>query len=703
MFKKLIIPLYVISFIALPGCIKETYDLDKISGRIKYAPAFSVAAITGDVTLRDIIDAGDTVRFDADNFVRVIIKKDSIFDFRLEDYYDLTDMVSYSNGYKVGEIKIDNFRDNIPVSLNTISQQFTPSLRSTFLLLDDGSPHLFPQIPLTTVYDRPFGIFTNFQSAVFASGTLEISIKNNLTASLNDIKIRLYNSAGHSQIGNEITIPGMNPGITKTATMDLAGKTVTSTIVATITFLGSPGTLTPVMIDMDQSVDLGINGYNLKVQSGRIKVPLQSISSIDNLDTISFDPGDNIEIEKLRINSGNINYHLISNSNLTASLTISLPTSSRGGVPVSEKIVINPVANFTGNINVNQTELNLSTDQYQKYNRIPVEYSVDVGSNNMLIDFNKNDSIHFDLKILNPDFDYVKGYFGQLTKNIDEETIDLDIDDILNHTEGQLHISDPSIKVNYTNSFGIPVGVTLNASGTRSGFQPVSLGLAPFTVSYPTSLSQRTITSSFTINKANSSLPDLLSLPPAKIIFSGSGKMNPQGFTGTRNNYVFGNSRFTGSLEIEIPLKLWINNLQFADTLDNFLKPGDEEDNPLDPENMELFQLEITAKNGFPLGASLQLMLYNSAGKSVVKTINADEIIKAAPVDAAGKATGSTESTTTIICDKSFFEASKNCDKMIFNFKLKTAGDGKTDIRIYSDYSISFKVSVKARPVISVQ
>ncbi len=73
-------------------------------------------------------------------------------------------------------------------------------------------------------------------------------------------------------------------------------------------------------------------------------------------------------------------------------------------------------------------------------------------------------------------------------------------------------------------------------------------------------------------------MPELVSMPPEMIRFSGSAKMNPLGNTGSRDNYIFGDSRFLGSLEVEIPMEFRINNLQFTDTVDNFLQIEDSDE-----------------------------------------------------------------------------------------------------------------------------
>ena len=693
--KKIVTPVFMLLLMALTGCIKETFDMGRLSERVKLSPAFSMAAASGDISLFDLVEPNDTVIFDNDNFIRLVLKKDSIIDFKLEDYYDLNDMVSFNRGYKVGDVMIDDFHDTLSVSLAAISQAVSAAFYNNLLLLDDGAPHNFPSFGYTDVGEINMDPFPNFQSAQFSSGSVEISVKNNLTIPLYDLKIKLFNASGHTLVGQELTINAVNPGETSVATMNLAGLSVSNSLIAEVVILGSNGG-SNVIIDMDQNIEVSLYGYDLKVKSGTIIIPKQTINSLDNKDTIDFDPGSNIEIVMLKVTSGNISYTITNNSSLSANLSLSMPTSVRGSSPVSEDFTIGANSSQSGNINVDNTEVNLSTDQNKIFNRLPIEYSLSVSSSGSMVNFSNADFVNIDLKMLNPEMDYVKGYFGQLEQLIAPETIDTGLDEILKRMTGQFYISNPSITFIYSNSFGIPIGVTLNATGIR-GNQIKDLGLDPFTIEYPSSLATRDVTSAFTITKDNSSIADLVSLPPGEVNFSGSGKMNPQGFTGTRDNLIFGSSRFVASLEVEVPMELWINSLQLSDTVDNFLDIEDN-DSSFDPQNMDLFLLNITTTNGFPLGASLKVMLYDSLSATVIKTIDASDLILPAPVDANGKVTAAMESTTSIEFDKDFFEASKESESIIFSFTLNTTGEGSKDVRIYADYKISFRAAVKIKP-----
>ena len=227
--------------------------------------------------------------------------------------------------------------------------------------------------------------------------------------------------------------------------------------------------------------------------------------------------------------------------------------------------------------------------------------------NKLVILVFKKDSI-VDLKLT----DFSKGTIVR-TATIDPGTYDLDIADVLSHISGTIKFLNPSIKFNYTNSFPDPIQINLNVSGKR-GTTNVPLNLLPFTLTKPNIPVQQEITASYVIDKTNSNIVNLISLPPEIINYSGSAAMSITTKEGPGSDNLLGPNRLLGSLEVEVPLDLEINNLQFTDTVDNFIKSDNSQnDDPLKPENFQLLRINIDAKNGFPLGASLKMSLYDSS------------------------------------------------------------------------------------------
>ena len=307
----------------------------------------------------------------------------------------------------------------------------------------------------------------------------------------------------------------------------------------------------------------------------------------------------------------------------------------------------------------------------------------------------KKDSV-VDLKLS----DFSKGTILK-TATIVPSSYDLNIGDILDHVTGEYRFLNPSIKFNYTNSFPDPIKISLNVTGTGKG-KTVALNLAPFTLSKPTLPVQQEISASYVIDKNNSNLQDVISLPPETVNYSGSAVITSTVKDSQADNYALSSNHLTGSLEIDVPMDLTLNNLQITDTIDNFIKDNNNND-PLNPESFQLLRINITAKNGFPLGVGLKMSLYNSSTNSVKSTIDATGLLNPAPVDSNGKANGVGETSTSIEFTKDFLSNVNKADKIIFRFTLNATGNVTQEIKIYSDYRINFHAALVVKPDINLK
>jgi hypothetical protein len=671
----------------LPGCVKETYDLEKLSRKAEISPVLVFPFFKGSVVLSDAVKESDTVVFDDDKFVRLVYRKDSIINLSLEDYIDVENLVSFNDSYTVGEIAISPFQGSLSFTLDEVSRNFSAPLRSQFVSLDDGAAHPFPAFPSVTLGNKSFTVFPNFEHAVFYSGFLDISVTNNFTAPLNGVQVTLSTSLGTLGV---VTLPQVNPGQTQSNSLDLAGKEITNLLTASITLTGSPGNASPVLIDLDNSnISFSAGGRNLKVTSGRVVVPPQTISDPGSTHTVVFNPGEGIELDKLRINSGTLNWNATFNGDLNATLDLLLPAVIRNSVAVTERINVTRAGSH-GSLNLPNTVANFNSVPETPFNRIPIDYSLSISSNNTLVDFNSSEQVHVDLNLTDASFDYIKGYFGQRVEIFEPESLDFGIEDYLRNISGTISLADPSIKINYRNSFALPIQVKLDGLGRKLN-ETVSLGLEPFLIVYPAALAEREVSADFSVSKANSSLPQLISLPPESVVFSGSATLNPGGDPNhLRNNYLFGNSRLVGSVEMELPLELTLKNLQLADTIENHLLNEDLHGD-IGIDDLELASIGLNIKNGFPFDVEVKVSLYDSATRTVKSTINATGLIKAAPVDSNGKVNGISESATTIEVTPEFLDNIEKSDQLIFSFIAGTTGS--KNVKIYSDYRIDFNIT----------
>jgi hypothetical protein len=304
----------------------------------------------------------------------------------------------------------------------------------------------------------------------------------------------------------------------------------------------------------------------------------------------------------------------------------------------------------------------------------------------------RNDSV-VNLKL--PDFS--KGTLTQMTAHIEPDTLNFDIAKILSHITGDFQILNPLMKFNYSNSFKDSIKLNLNISGKRVD-RTVDLNLAPFLLAIPDALGQQDTSDSYLIDKTNSSLSEIISLPPEKIYFSGTAVMNSYAKNSQKGNYVLDSNHLLGSIEIEVPLELRINNLQFTDTLNNFLADAFGKGSGLSWEDFEIFRIDFDVKNGFPMGISLEMSLLDSLSHQVISTIGATDLIEPAPIDSDGKAIGVTISSTSITFTSEFFSSIKMADKIIYQFTLNTTDNDTKDVKIYSDYRLDFKAALVMKP-----
>ena len=703
--RKLTVIIVILVLLATAGCVKETYDIDKISKQVHLSPAFGIPVVRGTVTLSDFVEPSDTIIFDSDsvfvyaeaeNVIRFIFRKDSIISFTLDDYYDFDDMLSYSKSFVVGELYLGSFADTIGFSLDEISMKFPPAVRAVLVALD-GTTDDFPAFPGVSLDEKTYGPFDNFEYATFSDGIIEITITNNLTIPITDLNIQLYNAAGPTPVGDPFTFTLINPGETVTDSLDLENVILSNSIIAAVSLGDNPGA-DDVLIDLDNSgIEIAIAGRDLKIKSGRVILPVQEVVSIEEKDTISFDPGEDVEIDEIKILSGDLNYSLNALVPIKASVTVTLPTSLRDGNPVTETLTVNPNTTLNGNISLINSIIDMGTIATQPYNMLPVNYGLEVSSDGQMVNFNNTDEVSIEMEMLDPGIDYIKGYFGQYGDTIDTDTLDLGIEDVLENITGSFSLSNPSVSLNYRNSFAIPVEIDLDAVGYK-GSDSVDIDLDAETLSYPAAPAERDVNDAFTINSINSQLPELISMLPEKIRFGGSAVMNPAGNTGSRDNYIFGDSRFLGDLEIEVPLEMRINNLHFADTVDNFMQDTEiDEESPVTPEDVEYLRIQFTAENGFPLGISLTMSLYDSTSASIKSTIDATDLLEAASVDSNGRVTEPVECSTELEITSEFWDAVNDADKIIFNITLVTTDDGTKDVKIYSDYYIEYKVALQVK------
>ena len=270
------------------------------------------------------------------------------------------------------------------ISLDNIDPQATePYLFSSIYPsvsdIPDGNTVNIPSFALDPVTNN-FS-FTDFSEAVFNSGSLSLTIVNDLVIPLGDVDVQLKNSDGSDIVGGSTTIEGpINSGEQQSALLDLSDLTLPGNIIVEVTG-NSPGE-DNVLIDnaaKNSSFSVEISGSGLEVISANAKIPTQSISESG---TISLSADSN-KVILATISSGNLVIDIDNYMAVTSDMVLSIPSlkaADGSDFQTSISIAANS-ENILDQIDISGYSLSMTIDDQV------VAYSYDVTTNDSGDDF----------------------------------------------------------------------------------------------------------------------------------------------------------------------------------------------------------------------------------------------------------------------------------------------------------------------------
>ena len=219
--------------------------------------------------------------------------------------------------------------------------------------------------------------------------------------------------------------------------------------------------------------------------------------------------------------------------------------------------------------------------------------------------------IDFQVGLSEITYDVIYGYFGQFYLDLDSINIPLDLYNPID--QGSFYFENAELRLFFSNSFGIPVEMTINEFGTlgRNGlFTAITGGNlpapdVPIILGYP-GLQEvgETVVNSFILSSENSNLFNALETGPTELRLIVTGRINP---TGTEYNFITDSSEYKVLLELFLPLNGYAKNLVVSDTLDFIF--SDFYNRP--PEEIKRLILRLNITNGFPLNMMIQAYFFD--------------------------------------------------------------------------------------------
>jgi len=635
------------------------------------------------LTLGDLIPEEGTVIYDDDNFIRLAYREDNIFSFSSDSIIDFSNQEGLSEYYDFNDLDLDDFNDEFDY---TLEQVLTSDPTIQFFAEAAGI-----EIPFTQEQQISGGVLNvlsseldglgqttielnQFNNISFINGNLTIGIQNNLPVGIENIDIELL--TGLDDIGL-LQFSNIEVGETQYMSSDLSGKSIDNNISSNFLQLNlqEVDPMNEYLITPNTGIKIFFIIEDINVSNVTMSFDDQSLTDYETL--IDFELENGEQIHNLELLTGKIIYNISSSIDSDLSFKLTLPSATIDGEIFESVQIVSSGNNSTyGEIDISDVIIDLTSDFTQPYNKIPIHFEVFIDSGNELITLTNDDYAEVNFSFSDLSIKYADGYFGDYEIDLGGDIVDIDLQ-IFEDFDSGLILDDPQFIIRVFNSVG--VGASINAG--LNAFSP-NLDNAIFSfneiIESPSTIGG-VIEQSWVYDKNNSTIENIIALPPQQIEYFGSANLN--GSISGNLNFITSDSKMTLGVEVDFPMSLNIANISLKDTI-----VINEIENVNNIESLSLF---MNIDNGFPLDTKLDILLRDSVSNVTFDTLEIANF-SSGITDDNGYLIESYFSKNQFNLNNDQIENLSRSNQLVLDVTLNT--EENKSIKLYSDYE--FLVSI---------
>lgn len=542
---------------------------------------------------------------------------------------------------------------------------------------------------------------SGFSRITLSQGTMTLTIQNHFPFDLEnvDFELRTGTTLNNVWLGN-FRFNTITAGQTQSSVINLAGKyflddvSVQLLSLSTAEYSGA--------IDSDSSMSLSLETANLQIDNAaghKDDLAVEGIISgdtlIDSSITQSIDLGADLTVSTVVLDSGVFSYSISSSLPTDIDILLSIPDLVDSTGEIFQTVIGLDYMNLTPVTQAEDIDLsNYSLTIMQPGDtagRIAVNYAAVIGEDTMRI--GNTAAFSFGASISGIKVKEARGDFGQLAIDVIDSSITFDIYN--QQFSGRIIFSEPSLKVIFSNSFGLPVGINFDMVGynTQTG-DSVEIGdfSADNLIIDAPIISGETVSDTFTIDETNG-LSDLFALPPNGIDLSLGVITNPDS-TIEATNFITDSSSISAKVDVEIPFTGRIEEFVLTDTLEFSI------DSTIDVEKSSL-TLVSEISNGFPLGVGMQIVFLDENGTELARLFDldaeADTLFSPGIINSEGRVVAESISNRSIVLTGSKASILDQTTHLAITGKLRSSdADQGRNFKLYSDYGFGIKLGLIA-------
>lgn len=678
----------IFSFIFLI-CLCLFYSCNKESVQTNnWSPELITPLTNVRLTLGDLIPEKGSVIYDDDNFIRLAYRDDNVFSFSTDSIINFSNQEGFSEHYDFNELDLDNFNEEIDYTFEEV-------------LIGDPTIQFFAeaagiQIPFPDEQQVSGGVFNilsdelsglgqteielnQFNEISFITGNLSIGIQNNLPVNIENIEVNL--ETGFDDVGL-LQFAEIQTGEIQYLTTDLSGLTIDNNIIADFLelTLQEVDPMNEFIITPNSGIKIFFQIDNIVVNSVSMLFDDQSLTDYETM--IDFELENGEQIHNLELMSGKIVYNISSslNTNLTFNLTIPSATLN-GNVFEAQEFVFAGTEPSSGEIDISGLVIDLTTDSNQPFNKIPINFSASLNSGNDLVTLTNQDFADLNFSFSDLSIEYADGYFGDYEIDLGGDIVDIDLQ-IFEDFDSGLILNDPKFIIRVSNSIGVGASINAGLNAFSPNFENAVFNFTEI-IQAPEFIGD-SIEQLWVYDKNNSTIDDIIALPPQQIEYFGVANLNGSNSEGV--NFIGADSKMTLGVEVDFPMSLNVANISLKDTI-----IIDELDNVEKIESLSLF---MNIDNGFPLDTRLDLLLRDSIANITLDTLEIANF-SSGIVDQDGYVIESFFSENQLDLNQTEILNFAQSNQLVLDVTLNT--EENQSIRLYSDYEFLVNIGIRIK------
>ena len=628
------------------------------------------------LTLGDLIPEEGSVVYDDSNFISLAFRDDNIFSFNSDSIIDIPNQEGISEYYSFEDLEIDDFNEELLYSLEQliIDDPIAAGLASQLgievpfppegVIVQGSVFNLLSMVDLGSTQIE----LDNFNQLSFISGNLSIGIKNNLPINIESVGLDLSTGAGNIGLFEFFQI---NPGETQYMPLDLSGVTLDNNVFADFTsfILQEVDNLEEYLISPESGINIYFQISDINVSNVTMAFNNQELVSYNT--TVDFNLENGEQIHNLTLKTGKIVCELQSTLNTNVILYFSFPSATLNGqIFETQRTIYAGLEPVIEEIDLAGLNIDLTTDPTQSFNKIPIQVSAILDTEEEIVSLSNQDEANISLMFSELTIEYADGYFGNYEIDLGGEIVDVDLS-IFEDFDSGLILDDPKFVIRVFNT----VGIAANIQAGLNAFSPFGNNAV---FNFNENIEQPifygdTISQLWIYDKNNSTIDDIIALPPEQIEYFGTATIEG---SAESLNYISSDTELSLGVEVDFPMSLNVANISLKDTI--ILNELDV--NYQKVKNLTLF---MNIDNGFPLDTKLDLLLRDSITNITLDTLEVANF-SSGIIDEEGYLIESVATQNNLFLNDDEVQSFLNSNQLVLDVTLNT--EENQSIKLYSDY-----------------